>query len=143
MAQSTPASDDRNPNQEKPTQILDDVIRVVNPAGAVGLIGVYIAPDPGAKDKNAKKGIFSFPVANLFDKALSVGTGQALVNRYNKYMRDLIVNGRAKPSTIVSYHIQIDDAPQAYEKFDKRIEGYTKVLIKFGDIRKPLDYYSE
>ena len=91
---------------------------------------------PERKTRTRKKGYSLYPVANLFDKALSVGTGQALVNRYNKYMRDLIVNGRAKPSTIVSYHIQIDDAPQAYEKFDKRTEGYTKILIKFGEHKK-------
>jgi len=109
------------------------VIRVVNPSGAVGLIGVYIAPDPGAENKDAQKGIFHFPVADFFDKALSLGTGQAPVKKYNEYLRDLIVNGRAKPSKIVSHHIAIDDAPEAYEKFDKRIDGYTKVLIKFGE----------
>lgn len=61
-----------------------------------------------------------------------MGSGQAPVKKYNQYLRDLIVNGRAKPSKIVSHRIQIDEAPDAYEKFDKRIEGYTKVLIKFN-----------
>jgi threonine dehydrogenase-like Zn-dependent dehydrogenase len=37
--------------------------------------------------------------------------------------------GTAKPSFIISHNIKLDDAPTAYEKFDKRIEGYTKVLI--------------
>jgi threonine dehydrogenase-like Zn-dependent dehydrogenase len=45
----------------------------------------------------------------------------------------LIVNGKAKPSQIVSHHIDIQDAPDAYEKFDKRIDGYTKVLIRFKE----------
>jgi len=40
----------------------------------------------------------------------------------------LIISGRAKPSFVVSHEINID-APGAYEKFDKRIDGYTKVLI--------------
>ncbi|MGA8622434.1 MAG: hypothetical protein WB660_28425 [Candidatus Sulfotelmatobacter sp.] len=44
------ARDDKHPKTEKPTQVLENVIRVVNPAGAVCLIGVYIAPDPGADD---------------------------------------------------------------------------------------------
>jgi glutathione-independent formaldehyde dehydrogenase len=127
------ARDDKQPNKEKPTQVLENVIRVVNPAGSVGLIGVYIAPDPGAQNENAKKGILSFPLADFFDKALTVGSGQAPVKRYNEYLRDLIVNGRAKPSKIVSHHIRIEDAPTAYDKFDKRIEGYTKVLIRFGE----------
>lgn len=129
------ARDDQHPTKEKQTQVLENVIRVVNPAGAVGLIGVYIAPDPGAKDSDAKKGIFPFPLADLFNKALSLGCGQAPVKRYNEYLRDLIVNGRAKPSRIVSHRISIEDAPEAYEKFDQRIDGYTKVLIKFGETK--------
>lgn len=41
----------------------------------------------------------------------------------------MIISGKAKPSFVVSHEIDIDDASVAYEKFDKRIEGYTKVLI--------------
>lgn len=60
-----------------------------------------------------------------------MGSGQAPVKKYNEYLRDLVVNGKARPSKIVSQHIPIDEASEAYDKFDKRIEGYTKVLIKF------------
>ena len=95
------------------------------------MIGVYIAPDPGAKDEQSRKGIYPSPVAEFFDKGITIGSGQAPVKKYNEYLRDLIVTGRAKPSRIVSHHIQIDEAPDAYDKFDKRIEGYTKVLIRF------------
>ena len=125
------ARDDNNPKQEKPTQVLENVLRVVNPTGHVGIIGVYMAPDPGAKNDQAKQGIFPFPIADFFDKGITMGSGQAPVKKYNEYLRDLIVNGRAKPSQIVSHRIRIDDAPEAYDKFDKRIEGYTKVLIQF------------
>ena len=97
-----------------------------------GRIGVYIAPDPGAKG-DAKKGIYPFPVADFFDKGITMGSGQAPAKKYNEYLRDLIVNARAKPSKIVSHRIHIDEAPDAYDKFDKRIEGYTKVLIKFEE----------
>lgn len=125
------ARDDHRPQQESPTQVLQNCLRVVNPTGAIGMIGVYIAPDPGAPTAEAKKGIYPFPLAEFFDKAVSMGGGQAPVKRYNEYLRDLIVNGRAKPSKIVSHRIRIDAAPDAYDKFDKRVEGYTKVLIKF------------
>jgi len=127
------ARDDRDPTHEKATQVLANVLRVVNPTGSIGLIGVYIRPDPGASDDMAKQGIYSFPVAALFEKGVSVGTGQAPVKKYNEYLRDLIVNGRAKPSQIVSHHIRIEDAPEAYRKFDERSEGHTKVLIRFPD----------
>jgi glutathione-independent formaldehyde dehydrogenase len=45
-------------------------------------------------------------------------------------LRDLIVNGKAKPSFIVSDHIKIDQAPEAYKEFDQRDE-LTKAVIKF------------
>jgi glutathione-independent formaldehyde dehydrogenase len=126
------ARNDDNPDREKPTQVLENCVKVVNPTGSIGVIGVYMAPDPGAKGENAKKGIFSFPIADFFDKGISMGSGQAPVKRYNEYLRDLIVNGIAKPGKIVSHRIQIEEAPDAYEKFDQRIDGYTKVLIRFG-----------
>ena len=126
------ARHDGRPQKESPTQVLQNCLRVVNPTGAVGVIGVYIAPDPGADTEEAKQGIYPFPIAEFFDKSVTMGGGQAPVKRYNEYLRDLIVNGRAKPSRIVSHRIRIDAAPEAYDKFDKRVDGYTKVLIKFG-----------
>ena len=120
--------DDKNPSRENPTQALENALRVVNPTGSVGVIGVYIAPDSGAKDEQRKQGIFSFPLANFFEKGLTIGTGQDPVKKYNEYLRDLIVSGRAKPGRIVSHYISIDQAPEAYY-----VEGYTKVLIRFGE----------
>jgi glutathione-independent formaldehyde dehydrogenase len=124
---------DDNPDKEKPTQVLENCLKVVNATGSIGMIGVYMAPDPGAKNEQAKQGIFPFSLAEFFDKGITMGSGQAPVKKYNEYLRDLIVNDRAKPSQIVSHHIRIDDAPDAYEKFDKRIDGYTKVLIRFDE----------
>jgi Flavin containing amine oxidoreductase len=86
---------------------------------------------PGLMRK--KQGIFSFPLADFFSKGLTIGTGQAPVKKYNEYLRDLIISGRARPSLIVSHHIKIDQAPEAYSKFDQRTDGYTKVLIRFGE----------
>jgi glutathione-independent formaldehyde dehydrogenase len=127
------ARDDGAPSREKPTQVLENAIRVVNATGHLCIIGVYLAPDPGAKSKQAKQGIFPLPVADIFDKSLTIGGGQAPVKKYNEYLRDLIISGRANPGKIVSHHIHIDDVPKAYERFDQRIDGYTKVLIRFAD----------
>ena len=37
------ARDDGNPKKEKPTQVLENCLKVVNATGGVGIIGVYIA----------------------------------------------------------------------------------------------------
>jgi len=125
------ARNDQKPYSEHPTQTIENCIRVVNSTGYVGIIGVYLAPDPGARDERSKKGIYPLPLAEIFDKAVTIGSGQAPVKKYNEHLRDLIVSGRAKPGKIVSHHIRIEDVPEAYEKFDRRTDGYTKVLIRF------------
>jgi len=118
---------------ENPTQVLDWLIQLVNPTGAIGVVGVYLAPDPGAKNDQRKQGIYPFPMAEIFDKAISIGTGQCPVKRYNAYLRDLIVSGKARPSFIVSHRVGLDEAPEAYHRFDQRRDGYTKVILKTRD----------
>jgi glutathione-independent formaldehyde dehydrogenase len=68
-------------------------------------------------------------VGRLFEKGLRMGSGQTNVKRYNMQLRDLIIEGRAKPSFVVSHEVPLQEAPVAYEKFDKRVEGYTKVVL--------------
>lgn len=58
-----------------------------------------------------------------------MGTGQCPVARYNRHLRDLIIAGRAAPSFIVSHELPLEDAPDAYKRFDKREDGYIKVLL--------------
>ena len=116
--------------RQNPSQAIDDVIAVTNPTGRVSLIGVYFPQDPGGVDDNAKHGKYAVALGQAWNKGLSIGMGQAPVKRYNEYMRDMIVAGLAKPSFIVSHRIPLEQAPEAYAKFDQRVDGYTKVLIK-------------
>ena len=112
-----------------PNSVLMSLVRAVRATGSIGAPGLYVTEDPGASDEYAKQGILPFPVGMFFEKGLTMGAGQCNVKRYNRYLRDLIISGVAKPSFVVSHEIKIDDAPNAYEKFDKRVEGYIKVLI--------------
>ncbi|KAJ3974341.1 hypothetical protein EV361DRAFT_895227 [Lentinula raphanica] len=114
---------------EQPNVVLEALIRVVRPTGGLGIPGLYVPSDPGANDSAAAKGYISFPFGKLFEKGLTLGTGQCNVKAYNRFLRDLIVSGRAKPSFVVSHNLSLDSAAEAYEKFDKRIDGYTKVLL--------------
>jgi glutathione-independent formaldehyde dehydrogenase len=118
------------PERENPVQVIEELVHVVNPTGRIGIVGVYFPEDPGGVDASAKKGQFRLPLGDIFEKGLSLGTGQTPVKRYNAYLRDLIVAGRAKPSFIVSHRLTLDEAPAAYAKFDQRTDGYTKVVLK-------------
>jgi len=115
--------------KEEPNIVLENMIKVTRACGGLGIPGLYVPTDPGAPDESAAKGRIALSFGKLFEKGLSLATGQCNVKQYNRYLRDMIVAGKAKPSFVVSHEIGIDEAEVAYDKFDKRIEGYTKVLI--------------
>ncbi len=117
---------------QNPQQVLENCVNITNPTGHVGIIGVYFPEDPRGVDENEKHGMFTLSLGKAWNKGLSFEMGQAPVKRYNVYLRDLIIAGLAKPSMIISHRIPIEDAPNAYEKFDLREDGYTKVVIKPG-----------
>ena len=114
---------------EVPNIVLNQLIEVTNPTGALGIPGLYVPSDPGGVDESAKRGALSINFGRLFEKGLRLGTGQCNVKRYNAYLRDLIIAGRAKPSFVVSHEVPLAEAPDAYRKFDQRVDGYTKVIL--------------
>ena len=114
---------------EEPAVVLNSLVQTVRPTGALGVPGLYVPSDPGAPDENAGQGMLLVAIGKLFEKGLRVGTGQANVKRYNRQLRDLITQGLATPSFVVSHELPLNQAPDAYTKFDKRIEGYTKVIL--------------
>lgn len=116
--------------KQQPNQVLQDLIRVVNPTGHIGLIGVYFPQDPRGIDDDEKKGQFTIALGDAWNKGLSIEMGQAPVKRYNVYLRDLILAGIARPGFIVSHRWPLEKAAEAYDKFDKRIDGFTKILLK-------------
>lgn len=116
--------------EEHPSMTLNGLFEVLNATGKIGCPGVFLPEDPGAKDPHAKKGIYDLEFGLFFQKGLTIGTGQAHVKRYNRYLRDLIVADRVAPSVVVSHEVSIDEAPGAYEKFDRREDSYTKVILK-------------
>lgn len=120
---------DKSGKNEQPNVVLDQLIHVTRPTGGLGIPGLYVPSDPGAPDAQSGKGQILISFGKLFEKGLKLGTGQCNVKAYNRYLRDLIISGRAKPSFVVSHEVGIDEAPEAYDKFDRRVDGYTKVLL--------------
>jgi glutathione-independent formaldehyde dehydrogenase len=91
--------------------------------------GLYVPADPGGPSDEARKGMLLVAVGRMFEKGQVIGTGQCNVKRYNRQLRDMIIAGRARPSFVVSHELRLDEAPDAYRKFDQRTEGYTKVVL--------------
>jgi glutathione-independent formaldehyde dehydrogenase len=124
-----------NPDKaEDSMAVIKQLVRLVNPTGHIGIVGVYSPKDPGALNANGKKGIFDFPWGDVFQKGLSIGTGQTPVKKYIAFLRDLIISGKAKPSLIISHKIELDKVTEAYRLFDWRGIGegseYTKIVLK-------------
>jgi hypothetical protein len=115
--------------QEHPEMVLDKLVEVVRATGRIGVAGAYNPQDPGAATENAGQGRYGFNYGLVFDKAISMGHGQCPVKRYNHQLRDLIIRGRGHPSLIVSHELPLDQAPDAYQQFDRRADGWSKVLL--------------
>jgi glutathione-independent formaldehyde dehydrogenase len=118
--------------EEHPELVLDNLVASVRSTGGIGVVGVYVPQDPGARDEKASQGRVGWNYGAFFSKGQAMGTGQAPVKRYNRHLRDLIVAGRARPSFLVSHELPLEEAPRAYEHFDRRDDGWTKVLLHPG-----------
>jgi glutathione-independent formaldehyde dehydrogenase len=70
------------------------------------------------------------PWGPLFKKGVIIGMGRDDDKRYNDHLRDAIVQGRMKPSKIVSHRLPLSAAADAFAKFDARADGYIKVILE-------------
>ncbi|WP_431219284.1 glutathione-independent formaldehyde dehydrogenase [Leifsonia xyli] len=114
---------------EHPNMTLNRLVRSVRFTGTIGVVGVYIPQDPGASDELAKQGEVVFDYGQFWFRGQTMGSGQAPVKKYNRRLRDMIAGGKANPSWIVSHELSLDEAPDAYEHFDNRDDGWTKVIL--------------
>ena len=118
--------------KEVPNLTMNNLVKTVKATGGIGVVGVFLPEDPGAEDPLAKQGQLAFDFGKFWFKGQHIATGQANVKAYNRKLAKLIEVGKAKPSMIISHELSLAEAPQAYEKFDKREKGWTKVVLRPG-----------
>ena len=117
---------------EHPNMTMNNLVRSVRFTGGIGVVGLFVPYDPGGPDQLSKQGEIVFDWGLSWCKGQRIGTGQANVKAYNRHLRDLIHVGKARPSFIVSHKLPLRDAPEAYQHFDARDYGWTKVVLKPG-----------
>jgi glutathione-independent formaldehyde dehydrogenase len=71
---------------EQPATVLNWPMEVTRAGGAIGIFGLYVTDDPGAKDANAKHGVLGIRIGLGWAKSHSFGTGQCPVLRYNRQL---------------------------------------------------------
>jgi glutathione-independent formaldehyde dehydrogenase len=123
------AHDRDDPDQERPDQVISDAARLVNPAGAVGIAGVYPEKDLDPRPGAAPDGRLTVPWGTFFGKGVTVRFGRTHDRRYTTPLRDLITSGRARPGRVVTHHGSLDDAPELYRHFDRRDHGIVKAVV--------------
>ena len=109
---------------------MNALVKSVRPTGILGVVGVFVPEDPKGPNEFAKEGQIAFDLGEFWSKGLSMGTGQAPVKAYNRYLCNLIHEGKATPSFIISHELPLEEAPGAYQHFDARDKGWTKVVLK-------------
>jgi threonine dehydrogenase-like Zn-dependent dehydrogenase len=98
---------------------LYSAIDVVRRGGTISLIGVY----GGMADP--------LPMLTLFDKQIQLRMGQANVKRWVDDIMPLL--GDDDPlgvDTFASHVVPLDEAPHAYDIFQKKQDGAVKVMLK-------------
>jgi threonine dehydrogenase-like Zn-dependent dehydrogenase len=88
-------------------EVLDTAIRLTRACGRVQCLGIY-----------AERGEIHLGLAWL--KSLTVRGGQANVIAHIDPVLDMLAAGQLDPSSLVTHHMALDDAAQAYELFDRR-----------------------
>jgi threonine dehydrogenase-like Zn-dependent dehydrogenase len=106
--------------------------RSVRFTGGIGNVGVFVPQDPGGPTELAQQGKAPVDFGTFWFKGQHMGCGQAPVKRYNRHLRNLIRQDKAKPSWIVSHELPLREAPEAYKHFDARENGWVKVVLHPG-----------
>jgi 2-desacetyl-2-hydroxyethyl bacteriochlorophyllide A dehydrogenase len=88
-------------------EALDLALRLARKAGTVSVTGVY------AERTEVHMGV-------LWIKALTLTSGHANVIKHLDRVLELLSAGELDPSPLVTHHMKLDEAPQAYELYDKR-----------------------
>ena len=105
---------------EAPATVLNSLMEITRAAGAIGIPGLYVTGDPGAKDANAKEGRLNIRIGLGWAKSHSFATGQCPVMKYHRQLMQAILYDRIKIADAVNVDvISLDDAPRGYAEFDK------------------------
>jgi threonine dehydrogenase-like Zn-dependent dehydrogenase len=99
---------------------LRHAIDAVRRGGTISLLGVYGG------------WIHAFPIDQLFDKQIQVRMGQANVCRWLDELVPLVADPADPLGTkdFVTHRLQLDEAPAAYQMFQRKDDGAIKVVFR-------------
>ena len=108
--------------EEAPATVLNSLMTIVRAAGAIGIPGLYVTEDPGAKDDASKTGNLKIRFGLGWAKSHRFYTGQTPVLKYNRQLMQAILHDRLPIAKIVNATvIPLTDAPKGYADFDSGV----------------------
>ena len=102
--------------QDRPTALREAMLACKN-GGVVSVVGVY----GGFIDK--------VPFGSVMNRSLTIRTGQAHVQRYQRRLLDHIEKGEIDPSFVITHHRRLAEAPEAFDMFLKKRDGAVKIVL--------------
>jgi threonine dehydrogenase-like Zn-dependent dehydrogenase len=73
--------------------------------------------------------IHGFLFGDLFEKGLSVASGQTHAQRFMPELLEAIEAGKLHPEAIISHHLPLEDAARGYQIFNDKEEDCRKVVL--------------
>jgi glutathione-independent formaldehyde dehydrogenase len=108
--------------KEAPAIVLNSLMSITRPAGAIGIPGLYVTEDPGSQDEASQFGNLRLRLGLGWAKSHRFATGQTPVLRYNRQLMQAILHDRLPVAKIVNATvISLKDAPKGYQEFDSGV----------------------
>lgn len=101
-----------------PAQALEWAVQAVCKAGTIGIIGVY--------PQTAR----TFPIGQATMRNLTINMGNCNHRKYIPRLVKLVRSGAVDPVGVLTQLYPITDVISAYQQFDKRAVGWTKVELR-------------
>ena len=101
-----------------PSMAMRWAVRSVAKAGTIAIIGVYPPT------------VQAFPIGEAMNKNLSILAGNCNHRRYIPELIGLVASGAVEPDQVLTKRGGLVSAIEAYEAFDRREAGWTKVELQ-------------
>lgn len=92
--------------------------QAVRKGGTIQITGVY-----GSRYN-------AFPLGDIFQRNVTLKTGQAPVIHYMPYLYNMIAEGKIDSGDVITHVLPLEQAKHGYEIFDTKTDGCIKVVLK-------------
>lgn len=98
-------------------KVIETCVSAVRRGGVISVVGVYGVP-------------YRFPFGQIFDKGITIKTGQAPVQAYIVELLQLVRDKKVQLDDIITHTLPLDQAAHAYDIFNKKEDQCLKVILK-------------